>query len=130
MDGQLTGTTTVPEGSPGIESIEDVIVRVHTAVGKSLQGVATRQDGDVDVHYQRDDVEETFADAVAEVPPAPAEPGYVTYGDDDRQLLWLTSSNAGMGIALDRDASVNAQLLAEALYECGIGDVELDTASD
>jgi len=119
------GETRLPEGYRAVETVDDVIVRIHTAVGKRLQAVATRQDDDVDVHYQREDVDGRFASSVAELPPVPAEPGFVTYGDDERQLLWLACADAGMAVALDRDTGVNTTRLAEALYDRGIGDVEL-----
>lgn len=115
----------VPQTCRDIETVADVIVWTHTAVGRTLQAVATRENGSVEVQYDREDVDrDTFVRSIEQLPPVPAEPGFVTYGFDERQVLWLAMSNAGIAIALDRETSVNLTTLAEELYDCGLGAIE------
>jgi hypothetical protein len=132
MVSQPTGTAeypprpaTLPQTCRDIESIADVIVWTHTAVGRSLQAVATRENDAAQLHYARDDVEQNaFVRSIEQLPPVPAEPGFVTYGFDERQVLWLAIAGAGVAIGLDRETSTNLTTLAQELYDCGLGAIE------
>jgi hypothetical protein len=115
----------LPRTCRDIETVADVIVWTHTAVGRTLQAVATRENGSVRVQYDRSDIDrESFVRSIEQLPPVPAEPGFVTYGFDDRQVLWLAIDDGGIAVALDRETNTNLSTLAEGLYDCGIGTVE------